>query len=341
MAAVCQNQIFNIEELCSKHKQRSNSQPLVAGKTAMNKVRTDMTQKQSRKWEARFPDLDVPWTHWQTDGDGQVLGVFAAQELGRALSTVKENWAFFALIHAQPAQIGEDGTLLLHPRRAIIVNRAKEVALAAAQAETEDRMKKEAEALSRHWWGRIYQWITNSPPAEDAGSTQLNAEPGQVPDGNISPQLHRQLNGMLRILIGILTISFLLLIQVVTVETYSLATRFVFMLASAFLGARVIWVLLPRFMRNTCRARCPACGKTMDFGYQSWPVAEGYPEPDVEQGSSYLEYHCRACGATHTCNILKKMFPFDHQITNFWVSVIFFLFFCEVIFMTVTGELVR
>ena len=300
-----------------------------------------MTQKQTRKWEARFPDLNTPWTHWQIDGDGQTLGVFTAQELGRALRTVKENYTLFALIHAQPARVGDGGTGLLHRRRDMMGDRGEEGAGGAKEGEGEGQIKKEVEALSRHWWGRAYQRIMNSPPEEDAGSAQLNAatpkQPGLVPDGNISPRLHRDLNGMLRILIGILTIAFLLLIQVMTVEAYSPVTRFIFMLVSAFLGGRVIWVLLPRFMRNTCRARCPACGKTMDYGYKSWPVAEGYSEPDVEQGSSYLEYRCRACGATHTCNILKKMFPYDHQITNFWVSVIFFFFLCEVIYVTVFG----
>ena len=274
----------------------------------------------TREWEARFPPLDPPWTHWQLDGQGRYLGRFPANQLGAALRRVKEYHAHCDQIHAQAAQVMPDGSILLHPSRCLILDRAEDDAM--------DGIRRPRDADSRRdkirpRWMRALRWLIDSPYAQPSESETLLARSNPpIPDGNMSPQAHYRLDGLLLLVGGILAIALLgnmipwLADQVPAVRLAAAALPIV--------AIWLIWWLRPRLMRCVWRARCPTCGKTMTLRQTAWPVLKEHwmGEPDFEQGVYYPEYACLACGTTVPMSIFRRWFSYYHQLVYFTIGLL-------------------
>ena len=84
------------------------------------------SQNVTQKWEARLPSLDGPWTHWQLDGEGFVIGIFSYQELGSVFRVLKENHNRFSSIFAQRVRLDESGCTILQNQRTEITNQASD-----------------------------------------------------------------------------------------------------------------------------------------------------------------------------------------------------------------------
>ena len=73
-----------------------------------------------------MPSLDAPWTHWQLDGEGFVIGIFSYQELGAVFRVLKDNHNRFSSIFAQRARLDESGCTILQDQRTEITNQASD-----------------------------------------------------------------------------------------------------------------------------------------------------------------------------------------------------------------------
>ena len=274
-----------------------------------------------REWEARFPPLDPPWTHWQLDGQGRYLGCFPADQLGAALRRVKEYRAHCDQIHAQVAQTMADGSIQLHPSRCLILDRAEEDALdgiAISSREADSRSDTD-----RPRWIRALRWLIDSPYAHlsESETPRPRIDP-PVPDGNMSPQTHYGLDGLLLIVVG-----FLAIVALVSILPWLADQAPAVRLAAAALPILAIWLiwwLRPRLMRRVWRARCPSCGKTMALRQAAWPVLKDHwmGEPDFEQGVYYPEYVCLACDTTVPMSILRRWFGYYHQLVYFTIGML-------------------
>jgi len=80
-------------------------------------------ERLAKGWEARLPPVVDPWTHWQLEGDGFVLGVFPSHELGKLMVALKESHQRFSSIFANLAKIDAEGRVVLEIHRYEFTNR--------------------------------------------------------------------------------------------------------------------------------------------------------------------------------------------------------------------------
>lgn len=84
-------------------------------------------EKTKRVWERRFPGLDDEWTHWWLEGDGALLAIVGASDLGAALKIVEKHHALGLDIFAYEAKLDSFGEVIRSERPGRVIAGRNEV----------------------------------------------------------------------------------------------------------------------------------------------------------------------------------------------------------------------
>jgi hypothetical protein len=83
--------------------------------------------KRRREWERRFPGLDDEWTHWWIEGDGALLAIVGASDLGAALQIVEKHHEQGMEIFAHVAKLDSFGEVVRGERPGRVIAGSKEL----------------------------------------------------------------------------------------------------------------------------------------------------------------------------------------------------------------------